>query len=206
MSQEVFELVQGMDLKSVETQIALQCAPLISGLKMSNLLIVSAEDETLVRMILRKSGISFYRLLKSGEKVTFLLFRREWLEAYLQQKEVRAVFVAEGYQDYILGNVFRTFQERYKHYMNGGDCFPHEMGLLLGYPVEDVQGFMENEGKNFLYSGYWKVYADVQEKIKLFQKFETAKETVIQLLSYGVGIRDIIDIYNEEHELRQKAV
>lgn len=206
MSQEVFELVQGMDLKSVETQIALQCAPLISGLKMSNLLIVSAEDETLVRMILRKSGISFYRLLKSGEKVTFLLFRREWLEAYLQQKEVRAVFVAEGYQDYILGNVFRTFQERYKRYMNGGDCFPHEMGLLLGYPVEDVQGFMENEGKNFFYSGYWKVYADVQEKIKLFQKFETAKETVIQLLSYGVGIRDIIDIYNEEHELRQKAV
>lgn len=206
MSQEVFELVQGMDLKSIETQIALQCAPLISGLKMSNLLIVSAEDETLVRMILRKSGISFYRLLKSGEKVTFLLFRREWLEAYLQQKEVRAVFVAEGYQDYILGNVFRTFQERYKRYMNGGDCFPHEMGLLLGYPVEDVQGFMENEGKNFLYSGYWKVYADVQEKIKLFQKFETAKETVIQLLSYGVGIRDIIDIYNEEHELRQKAV
>lgn len=206
MSQEVFELVQGMDLKSVETQIALQCAPLISGLKMSNLLIVSAEDETLVRMILRKSGISFYRLLKSGEKVTFLLFRREWLEAYLQQKEVRAVFVAEGYQDYILGNVFRTFQERYKRYMNGGDRFPHEMGLLLGYPVEDVQGFMENEGKNFLYSGYWKVYADVQEKIKLFQKFETAKETVIQLLSYGVGIRDIIDIYNEEHELRQKAV
>lgn len=206
MSQEVFELVQGMDLKSVETQIALQCAPLISGLKMSNLLIVSAEDETLVRMILRKSGISFYRLLKSGEKVTFLLFRREWLEAYLQQKEVRAVFVAEGYQDYILGNVFRTFQERYKRYMNGGDCFPHEMGLLLGYPVEDVQGFMENEGKNFLYSGYWKVYADVQEKIKLFQKFETPKETVIQLLSYGVGIRDIIDIYNEEHELRQKAV
>lgn len=48
MSQEVFELVQGMDLKSIETQIALQCAPLISGLKVSNLLIISAEDEALV--------------------------------------------------------------------------------------------------------------------------------------------------------------
>ena len=47
MSQEVFELVQGMDLKSIETQIALQCAPLISGLKVSNLLIISAEDEFL---------------------------------------------------------------------------------------------------------------------------------------------------------------
>lgn len=206
MSQEIFELVQGMDLKSIETQIALQCAPLISGLKMSNLLIVSAEDEAFVRIILRKSGISFYRLLKSGGKVTFLLFRRELLEDYLRQTEVRAVFAAEGYQDYLLGNVFRTFQERYGRYMNGGGHFPHEMGLLLGYPVEDVLGFMKNGGKNFLYSGYWKVYANVQEKIRLFQKFEMAKETVIQLLSYGVGIRDIIDIYNDEYELKQKAV
>ncbi len=38
--------------------------------------------------------------------------------------------------------------------MNQGKQFPHEMGLLLGYPVEDVVGFMENNGKNYLYSGY----------------------------------------------------
>ena len=80
------------------------------------------------------------------------------------------------------------------------------MGLLLGYPAEDVKGFVENEGKNFLYSGYWKVYADVEEKRRLFQKFENAKETVIQLLSYGVGIQDILDIYKDENEPKQAAV
>ena len=48
---------------------------------------------------------------------------------------------------------------RYRAYMNGSKIFPHEMGLLLGYPVEDVTGFMVHGGKNSLYSGYWKVYA-----------------------------------------------
>lgn len=206
MSQEVFELVQGMDLKSIETQIALQCAPLISGLKVSNLLIISAEDEALVRGILRRSGISFFRLLRTGEKVTFLLFRKNPLEDYLGRQEVKAMLVTEGYVDFSLGNILGTFQRRYESYMSVGGWFPHEMGLLLGYPVEDVKGFMDNHGKNFLYSGYWKVYADVEEKRRLFQKFEDAKETVIQLLSYGVGIQDILDIYKDENEPKQAAV
>ena len=206
MSQEVFELVQGMDLKSIETQIALQCAPLISGLKVSNLLIISAEDEALVRVILRRSGISFFRLLRTGEKVTFLLFRKNPLEAYLKQQEVEAMLAEAGYAELSLGNILSTFQKRYAHYMSAGGRFPHEMGLLLGYPAEDVKGFVENEGKNFLYSGYWKVYADVEEKRRLFQKFENAKETVIQLLSYGVGIQDILDIYEDENEPKQAAV
>ena len=206
MSQEVFELVQGMDLKSIETQIALQCAPLISGLKVSNLLIISAEDEALVRVILRRSGISFFRLLRTGEKVTFLLFRKNPLEAYLKQQEVETMLVEAGYAELSLGNILSTFQIRYAHYMSAGGRFPHEMGLLLGYPAEDVKGFVENEGKNFLYSGYWKVYADVEEKRRLFQKFENAKETVIQLLSYGVGIQDILDIYKDENEPKQAAV
>lgn len=206
MSQEVFELVQGMDLKSIETQIALQCAPLISGLKVSNLLIISAEDEALVRVILRRSGISSFRLLRTGEKVTFLLFRKNPLEAYLKQQEVEAMLAEAGYAELSLGNILSTFQKRYAHYMSAGGRFPHEMGLLLGYPAEDVKGFVENEGKNFLYSGYWKVYADVEEKRRLFQKFENAKETVIQLLSYGVGIQDILDIYKDENEPKQAAV
>ena len=206
MSQEVFELVQGMDLKSIETQIALQCAPLISGLKVSNLLIISAEDEALVRIILRRSGISFFRLLRTGEKVTFLLFRKNPLEAYLKQQEVEAMLAEAGYAELSLGNILSTFQKRYAHYMSAGGRFPHEMGLLLGYPAEDVRGFVENEGKNFLYSGYWKVYADVEEKRRLFQKFENAKETVIQLLSYGVGIQDILDLYKDENEPKQAAV
>ena len=49
-----------------------------------------------------------------------------------------------------------------------GKRFPHEIGVLLGYPAEDVKGFVVNEGKNYLYSGYWKVYGDLSEAKQLF--------------------------------------
>ena len=66
------------------------------------------------------------------------------------------------------------------------------MGLLLGYPVEDVKGFIVHDGKNFLYSGYWKVYTDVSEKMRLFRKFETARENLVQWVSDGFGIQEAI--------------
>ena len=40
MSKEVFQLVGEMDREDLQTQLALQCAPLLMGIKMSNLLIV----------------------------------------------------------------------------------------------------------------------------------------------------------------------
>lgn len=76
MSREIFEIVKGMDMKDIATQLALQCAPLITGLKISNMLIVAKEDERSVRMILRRTGISCYRLLQNDKKITFLLFHR----------------------------------------------------------------------------------------------------------------------------------
>ena len=50
--------------------------------------------------------------------------------------------------------------------------FPHEIGLLLGYPVEDVEGFICNGEENCLYVGYGKVYGELPEKMRLFYKFE----------------------------------
>ena len=52
----------------------------------------------------------------------------------------------------------------------GGD-FPHEVGLFLGYPVEDVIGFIENKGKNCLCCGCWKCYSNACAAQKAFDKF-----------------------------------
>ena len=66
--------------------------------------------------------------------------------------------------------------------------FPHEMGLLLGYPVEDVEGFVVNRGQNYLYCGYWKVYGHVEEKKALFEKYEEARKTLVQFLAKGMNV------------------
>lgn len=195
MSQEIYEIVKGMDLENIETQLALQCAPLITGLKVSNLLIIPKGNEEVVKRILNRTGISYYRLIQTRTKTTFLLFRRNELEEFLSDENVRNVFMKAGYKSLQIGKILRTFSLRYEAYMQGDKSFPHEMGLLLGYPVEDVVGFVENNGKNFLYSGYWKVYENQKAKVKLFDKFKVAEETLIHLLSNGLSMSDIIDIY-----------
>lgn len=199
MCQEVFKIVQTMDLTQVEIKMALQCAPVITGIKISNLLIVSSCDEEAVRIILKRTGIVHYRLLRQDNKTTFLLFRIPELTAYLQDPDVLHMLKANSYTDVSLGGILRTFQYRYETYMKQGEGFPHEIGLLLGYPIEDVVGFIKNKGKNYLYSGYWKVYGDVPSKIKLFEDYELAKETLIRSLAKGHEIRSVIQYHREEY-------
>lgn len=51
--------------------------------------------------------------------------------------------------------------------------FPHEVGLFLGYPPEDVRGFIENRASGFKLIGCWKVYGDVDAARKKFESFES---------------------------------
>ena len=53
MCQEVFQIAMSMDLKSVEMQLAIQCAPLITGARISNMLMIDSADESAMRVILR---------------------------------------------------------------------------------------------------------------------------------------------------------
>ena len=198
MCQEVFQIAMSMDLKSVEMQLALQCAPLITGARISNMLMIDSADESAMRVILRASGISHFRLAARNEKTAFLLYRKAKLEAYIFKPEVQQLLRKLGYEDFSLENVLHSFRKKYQAHMNQGKQFPHEMGLLLGYPVEDVVGFMENNGKNYLYSGYWKVYADVPAKKHIFTRYDEARETLIRLLANDIGIRLIFEIYRDE--------
>ncbi len=42
--------------------------------------------------------------------------------------------------------------------------FPHEIGIFLGYPPEDVRGFIENSAKKCKCNGCWKVYGNEKKR------------------------------------------
>lgn len=193
MCQEVLEIVQEMDRKQLEVKMALQCAPVLTGIKISNLLNVESEYESSVCRILRNTALVPYRLLCCENRTVFLLFRRNELTSYLREPKVQAVFQSNGYKNLSLTGILKRFRQRYAAYILQGGNFPHEMGLLLGYPVEDVQGFIEYKGKNYLYAGYWKVYTDLEEKKALFEAYESAKEALLLLVSGGYTIHMIME-------------
>lgn len=183
MCQEVFEIVQKMDLSKVESRLALQCAPVIMGIKISNLLIILSKDEKEISRIFEGTGLIHYRLLRQKDRTIYLLFQKSKMDGYLKNKQVRQLLAEKGYMDFSLAGILRTFQRRYEEYINKKTDFPHEMGLLLGYPIEDVKGFIDHNGQNYIYAGYWKVYENIEEKIRLFDAYESAKEELIIFLS-----------------------
>lgn len=202
MSQDVFEIVQEMDITKVETKMILQCAPLIAGLKASNLLSVNSKMVDKVTQIITGTEISYLILWETKAKTTMLLYKDERLYTYLSNPNVQKLLKAYGYANTELEKMLPVFQQHYAEYMAGEKPFPHEIGLFLGYPVEDVEGFIKYEGKNSLYTGYWKVYVDPVSKVKLFEEFDFAKETLIRMHSYGMSVRNIIVSYCNHHKLR----
>lgn len=192
MSQEVLEMLQKIGLHNVELQIALQCAPLLAKLKISNLLILPVKDIMKVKQILKYSDVDCELISVKNGKATMLLYRLAELEAYFQNKEIRILMQFMGYTDFSKEALFARFQKHYVAYQQEDAEFPHEMGFFLGYPLEDVVGFIQNQGKNFLYTGYWKVYADLQEKVALFQKFDMAQEQLVQYVSDGGSLEELL--------------
>lgn len=176
----------------LEVQLALQCAPLLTGIKISNLLIVSKDNwEEIVRLFY-KSRISYHVVYRLERKIAFLLYQKNELEAYLNLEKVNEIMQELGYLTIELKQVLVEFSFRYTRYMNEGGKFPHEMGLLLGYPVADVAGFMKHQGRNYIYSGYWKVYDNLTEAIGIFNNYKQAKEFIVRLIKMGVSIQEII--------------
>jgi hypothetical protein len=74
-----------------------------------------------------------------------------------------------------------------KRFRSGGE-FPHEVGLFLSYPPQDVRGFIENHAVNYKCAGLWKVYGDEALARRLFEKFRKCTDIYCALWRAGSGI------------------
>lgn len=196
MSFDIVDIVKGMDNTSVSLQLALQCAPVIAGIKISNLLTIPANKLKELSAILKKTTLSFRVIYPGRERLVILVYREEELRKYLVSEEVEGFISGLGYKTSDISEMFPIFVRRYIRYMEIKKDFPHELGLFLGYPVEDVEGFIRHNGKNYLYSGYWKVYKDAETKIKLFKNYEKVQTEIVRMLYEGIDIICIIAYYS----------
>ena len=71
--------------------------------------------------------------------------------------------------------------------------FPHEIGIFLGYPLDDVEGFIKNKGQNFLLNGYWKVYSNKEEKEKIFKAYKKSKAYNKALAKKGYDLAQLVN-------------
>ena len=188
MSQEIWETIQKMETEDAELQLALQCAPLITGLKVSNLLSIKTSSCREVLEIIKESCITAFPLGMAGERITLLLYQKERLTQFFMEEPSAKLLQQFGYGNASLNEILKSFRRRYQEYLAQKRSFPHEMGLLLGYPPEDVRGFIENETRNYKFTGYWKVYGYEERSRALFDKFERCTRCYLASWARGTGV------------------
>ena len=193
MSKEVVSyMLSGMDnMKSLQVQLILQCAPFLKGIKIACILNITEENSRELYEILEGTGIKFKILTRNHGKCLVFLYRRESFSRYLKRTDVREFLGSYGYEDVEPEKMLERLSKRVCQYSDGEICFPHEIGAFLDYPIDDVKCFIEKDGKDSLFSGYWKVYNNPGRAKMIFWAYYKAKTSAVNEYLIGKNIRDI---------------
>lgn len=191
----VQEIIKIRDSKDVEQNLllllAMHCAPLLKRMAVANVLTLSRKQALGIKGILKNTEIECYILKADCGRVILYLYRKDILQSCLQQEDVRNFLKKYGYPDKEIVDMLKRLSQRIRLYADGQTDFPHEIGAFLGYPLADVESFIENRGKNYAYLGYWKVYHDVEQAVKTFRLFDKERERAVQDVIFGKGIQEI---------------
>lgn len=169
-------------------RVVTQCAPVLKGIKVSNLITVQSGTWNQVCRYLEKSRIICILLYADAEREVLFLYRHGLLEQLLGQRKVRQFLREYGYRHFGVREVLVLLKKRYHRYAKTGAEFPHELGVLLEYPIEDVKGFIVNRGQNCLLTKYWKVYHDQDYAERIFQLYDEAKEHALEEIVKGYSL------------------
>ena len=176
----------------LEVKIANQCAPVLAGVKPSNMLVLENKHIRDVVRVLEGTGLSWRCLYAGEEKNIWLLYRKEAMEEIVGGKEQMLFLKEWGYKEDTLERMLIKFSQRFRQYRKDKNLpFPHEMGVFLGYPMADVKGFIKYEGKKYLYCGYWKVYENVEERKELFRTYEEIRKVFVEEARKGKNLWQI---------------
>ena len=181
-------LMEAINDRRLETELIGNCAPTLAGLKSANLFRYRYRDADTVlaelsevNRLLNERGVYVEALCWESNAVLVYAYRRSHLERELQGEQAREILSRYGYPLGELEGSLTFLKKR----LRGYTCFPHEIGIFLGYPPEDVKGFIENRGKNCQYCGLWKVYGNAQERRKLFCKLQKCSEVYLRVFAEG---------------------
>jgi len=170
----------------LERAIIDHASPTLAGLKLGNLFNHAMGEDfpaeyTALRGLLQSRGVTMTILRVAHGKALIYLYRAGELEKTLGCEGVRRLLCACGYRSFDMDGALDTLRGR----LNDLDGFPHEIGVFLGYPLEDVLGFIENGGRNCLSCGCWKVYSNECEALKAFERYEKCKAVYQRLFASG---------------------
>ncbi|WP_187374438.1 DUF3793 family protein [Murimonas intestini] len=186
------------DGRKLSFMILFHCAPVLKGVKASNMITLPQGGWLTAAGLLQGSDVRWH-ILSSGDRAdVMLLYRRQWVKKLIEDKQNRSFLAERGYQlpeavtDEAIIHMLEEIRDRYDKYTDGEGEFPHELGILLQYPLDDVRAFIENRGEGYLLNGYWKVYHNPERARAVFNKYNRVREIAAGQFVGGCEWKEII--------------
>ncbi len=170
------------------------CAPTLAGLKAGSMFSLRystkedmRKDVRELNRVLTPRGLTVLPLRYHDGKVLLYVFRPARLRKELENDKAKEILCHAGYTDLECGECIRRLRKR----MQSSGGFPHEVGLFLSYPPEDVRGFIENRAQNYKFIGYWKVYGDEEKARRTFSKYKKCTDVYCERVKAGCRLSEL---------------
>lgn len=180
-----------------EKKLAFHAAPSLLGIKTANMLSISNSDINVSANIRRFNekaalrGLCIKVLCECERKTLILVYNRKLLEKRLSDNIIRNFLSSYGYS---VNMSFDECIDRLSERIRENDDFPHEVGVFLDYPLEDVIGFIENSGANYKFCGCHKVYGDEVRAARTFSNYAKCRNFLCSKLNMGSDIYQALKI------------
>lgn len=178
-----------------EQKLAANSAPSLLGIKAASLMSldkgevdVYAGVDSFNRRAARR-GLKIKVLCECGQRVLLMLYDERLLGRLLCDDRRRGVLEKCGYGRFLS---CEQCLDRLSSRCAQRNDFPHEVGIFLDYPVEDVEGFIVHKGCDFKLCGYWKVYGDEEKARCTFRKYDKCRRYLCNKLGEGLSLYQIL--------------
>ena len=170
------------------------CSPTLAGMKAGSMF--SCNFDSLEELqnyvsglneILNPKGIQVIILRYKDGFSLIGVFRIKAVKEVLLNEDAIKLLKSLGYNNFDLCSCFVHLLIRFQNFND----FPHEVGLFLGYPPEDVIGFIDNNSNGQKCIGVWKVYGDEHSAKKTFKKYRRCTKIYCYLLKKGRSIENL---------------
>ncbi len=144
------------------------------------------EVRVLNRMLVPRGVVVLPLRYRDGKGLIYM-YRPGMLRRDLSKEASRKLLKECGYGDSAPLSCIRCLIGR----LSSGKDFPHEIGLFLGYPPEDVEGFMHRRDE-YLYCGLWKVYDHLDQAMECFDRCTRCTREYLERCRKGQSLESMV--------------
>lgn len=140
---------------------------------------------------LARYGLVLLVLGQVRDRIMFLAYSERAVAQLLMRPENRKLLAAYRHPTRssagLMGSLARRLVAYYRRESAG---FPHELGLVLGYPLEDVLGYLH--GGRETCRGPWRAYGDEAVARRLFERLERCEAQLKRRYAAGASLATLL--------------